>query len=130
MSPSRVLALFAVGHATWGAVAYRHALQDIVSDLPGSVGDGLFDREHADDKRAAAFWFMFATPMLLIVSRLARAAEEANDRAAQRDAGALITGVALAGLAVVPRSGFVGPLPLGLWMLGRNRKVDRGPSAC
>ena len=125
MPPSRALSLLAGGHAAWALLAYGRSLGAVVRDAPGSVGDGLFVREHAGDERAAAFWFSAVTPLLLLTARLLRAAEEAEDLPAQRTAGLATAAIGAAGAVVVPRSGFWAAMPLGGWMVRRSR---RGPS--
>jgi hypothetical protein len=112
----------AAGHALWGVYAYRDQLTGIVRDIPGSVGDGIFETEHSRDARAAAYWFLFATPMLAVVARLYDAAETARDRPALRWAARAILGMSVAGSATIPRSGFPAGAVIGVWLM---RRADR-----
>lgn len=120
-APQAAFDALAVGHTAWGLYAYRRELAGIVRDLPGSVGDGIFDRRHSHDARAAAFWFLFVGPMVALLGRLHAAAEAAGDREAAQAAGRAVTAVSVAGWAAIPRSGFPAGLALGLWLLRRAR---------
>jgi hypothetical protein len=122
LSPRLAFHALAVGHTLWGAIAYRDQLTGIVRELPGSVGDGIFDKEHSRDARAAAYWFLFVGPLLALVAELWGSAERADDRQAMRTAGRAVTGVSVAGLATIPRSGFPGGIALGLWLMRRARR--------
>jgi Family of unknown function (DUF6463) len=121
-SPRAAINALAVGHTLWGLAAYRDQLPGMVRELPGSVGDGIFDKRHSRDERAAAFWFFFAGPMLAVAGRLYAAAEEAGDREAMRDAGLGVTAIAATGLVAIPASGFPAGMALGLWLLRRARR--------
>ena len=124
MKPGSVLMLLGAGHAVWGASAYRDALAEIArAGVIDSVGDGHFNREHSHDGRAAAFWFMSAAPLVGLCGYLANAAERAGDRRAERVTAGVLTAYAAAGLAAIPRSGFVGGLPIALWALRRSRRA-------
>jgi hypothetical protein len=121
MKPGPLLMLFAAGHTVWGSVAYRDALREIGrAGYVDSVGDGLFNREHSHDARAAAFWFVSIGPLLGLCGYLTGAASRAGDeRALQVSAGA-VTAMAAAGAVAMPRSGFPGGVAAGLWMLRRS----------
>ena len=121
-SPRLAINALAAGHTVWGLVAYRRDLPAMVRGLPGSVGDGIFQEEHSRDGHAAAFWFMFAGPMLALFGRMYESAEEAGDRDAMRTAGRAVTAMSLAGWAAIPVSGFPGGLALGLWLTRRARR--------
>jgi Family of unknown function (DUF6463) len=119
--PRQALDLLAAGHTIWGLVAYRDQLSEIVRELPGSIGDGVFERKHSRDGRSSAFWFLFVTPLLLVISRLYDAAERADDREAMRSAGWGATGISTVGMVAVPRSGFAAGIAVGQWIVRRSR---------
>jgi hypothetical protein len=119
LSPRTALNALAAGHTLWGAYAYRDQLAGIVRDVPGSVGDGIFDKEHSRDARAAAYWFLFVGPLLTVIARLYESAETARDRPAMLTASRTIVAISVAGLATIPRSGFPGGVALGLWLTRR-----------
>jgi Family of unknown function (DUF6463) len=123
LTPSKTLSAVAVAHSVWGFIAYRDQLSGIVRELPGSVGDGIFDKRHSRDARAAAWWFMVVGPLLHLVARLCRSAEAAEDREALRAAGAGVTAICAAGCVAIPRSGFPGGLAIGIWMMS-DRATD------
>ena len=112
-------------HTVWGMVAYRGQIAGIVTELPSSVGDGIFERAHSRDGRASAFWFLFVGPMLALLGRLYGSAEASGDQAAVRAAGQAITAVSAGGWVAIPRSGFPAGLALGVWVLRRAGR-DRG----
>jgi hypothetical protein len=118
-SPRTVINALAVGHTLWGARAYGDQLASVLRELPGSVGDGIFDKAHSRDARAAGFWFLFVGPMLALLGRLYEAAEAAEDREAMRATGRTVTVVSAAGWAAIPVSGFPAGLALGLWLTRR-----------
>jgi hypothetical protein len=128
LSPKAALNALAVGHTLWGAYAYRDRLAGIVLDIPGSVGDGIFDKEHSRDARAAAYWFLFVGPLLTVIARLYGSAEAAGDRPAMRWAARVLVGTSIGGLATIPRSGFPGGLALGLWLMRRAERTGLGRS--
>jgi hypothetical protein len=111
----------AAGHTLWGLIAYGDQLPAIARGLPGSVGDGIFDKRHSRDARAAGFWFLFAGPMLAVIGRLYESAEAAGDRQAMRAAGGAVTAASAAGWITIPASGFPGGIALGLWLMRRAR---------
>ncbi|MDJ1135293.1 DUF6463 family protein [Streptomyces iconiensis] len=97
-SAGRWVQITALAHGTIGAVLYRDVLAETVRAGVGSVP------ERGD--RAAAFWFMAATPALWLGGRLLRSAEENGDVPAQRAAGTVLTGIGAVGAAAMPTSGF------------------------
>jgi hypothetical protein len=119
LSPRTAMNALATGHTLWGLVAYGDQLPAMVRGLPGSVGDGIFDKRHSRDARAAGFWFLFTGPMLALIGRLYESAEAADDRQAMRAAGGAVTAVSAAGWIAIPASGFPGGIALGLWLLRR-----------
>jgi Family of unknown function (DUF6463) len=121
-SPQTAINALAAGHTVWGLIAYRDQLRGIARELPGSVGDGIFEKSHSRDARASAFWFLFASPMLALLARLYGAAEAAGDREAMRDAGRAVTAVSVLGWITIPVSGFPAGLGLGVWLLRRARR--------
>ena len=123
LSPKTALNALAVGHTLWGTYAYRDQLGGIVLDGPGSVGDGIFDKEHSRDARAAAYWFLFVGPLLTAIARLYDSAEAAGDRPAMRSATRILLGTSVAGLLTIPRSGFPGGVALGLWLMRRANRA-------
>jgi len=127
ISPGTATKLIAVGHAAWGAVAYRREIAEIGrAGLLDTVGDGVFRTEHARDARATAFWFLTAAPLIALNGHLMVRAERAGDREALRGAGAALVGIGLLGSAVMPRSGFVSVPPVGVWLWARgNRRGAR-----
>ena len=122
LSPRTALNALAVGHTLWGTYAYRDQLGGIVLDVPGSVGDGIFDTEHSRDARAAAYWFLSVGPLLTVIARLYDSAERAGDRPAMRSAASTLLGISVAGLVTIPRSGFPGGVALGLWLMRRAHR--------
>jgi hypothetical protein len=122
LSPRAAITALAAGHTVWGAIAYRDQVAGIVRDLPGSVGDGIFDKTHSRDARAAAFWFLFVGPMLALFGRMYESAEAAGDREAMGAAGLGVTALSAAGWTAIPASGFPGGLALGLWLTRRARR--------
>ena len=124
LRPARAVALLGVGHALWGAAAYRSELAAIAAHPVDAVGDGLFNRQHSHDGRAAAFWFMLAAPMVVLCGRLSEAALRAGDHRSATAAGRTVVGLGLLGTVVVPRSGFPAALPLG-WLLLRGAADQR-----
>ena len=122
LSPAHALMGLGVGHTVWGLVAYHDQLAGIVRDLPGAVGDGIFDKSHSRDARAAAFWFLSIGPLLAFLGRLYQAAEAAEDRPAIRTAGRVTIAIGMAGEVAIPRSGFPGAIAVGLSMLRRARR--------
>jgi hypothetical protein len=122
LSPKAALNALAVGHTLWGAYVYRDQLAGILLDIPGSVGDGLFDKEHSRDARAAAYWFLFVGPLLTVIARLYDSAETAGDRRGMRFAARTLLVTSVAGLVTIPRSGFPGGVALGLWLMRRAHR--------
>jgi Family of unknown function (DUF6463) len=109
-----------------GLYAYRDQVRGILRELPGSVGDGIFERGHSRDARAAAFWFLFVGPLVALFGRTYSAAETAGDVEAMRAAGRAVTAISLAGSAAIPRSGFPAGIGLGLWLMRRARSSPSG----
>jgi Family of unknown function (DUF6463) len=127
-SPRTAINALAVGHTLWGLVAYGDQVAGIARSLPGSVGDGIFDRRHSRDARAAGFWFLFVGPLLALLGRLYESAEAADDRPAMRTSGRAILAISAAGWTVVPASGFPAGVGLGVWLMRRSRKAGARPS--
>src|SRR5919198_5731976 len=75
----RALPVLARFRESWSRYAYGDQLRGILRELPGSVGDGIFDKGHSRDARAAAFWFLFVGPLLGLFGRTYSAAERAGD---------------------------------------------------
>lgn len=121
-SPGWWLQTLALAHGGIGAVVYREPLGDIARDrVIGSVP------EWGD--RSTAFWFLAAAPALWLGGRLLRSAESADDRDAQRAAGALLVAVGTIGSASMPRSGFYGVVVVGLAALRRGRRPQQASPA-
>src|SRR6476661_6355186 len=93
LAPKTAMYALAAAHTAWGLAAYRGDVAGIVTELPNSVGDGLFEKSHSGDRRASAFWFLFVGPMLALLGRLYDSAEAAGDQAAMRAAGLAITAI-------------------------------------
>jgi len=126
-SPGRALVAIGVGHGIWGSIAYRAELREIArAGLVDTVGDGIFQRAHARGPRAAAFWFMFITPLLGTGGYLVERAERAGDGRALQVSGRAFGAAALLGVTVIPRSGFPLALPLAVWLELRGRALRRG----
>jgi hypothetical protein len=122
VSPGVATMLVGVGHTVWGLLAYRREVTEIVqAGVVDSVGDGLFQREHSHDGRAAGFWFLMVGPLVSMLGYLAEGALRRGDREAVRVTAAGIAGVGALGVAVMPRSGFPLTLPLSLWFARRAR---------
>lgn len=74
LSPGYATLAMGIGHGVWGLLAYRTGMKQIArAGYLDSVGDGLFRKEHSQDQRAAAFWFMFAAPITALLGYLAEA---------------------------------------------------------
>ena len=119
LSARRAINALAAGHTVWGLIAYGDQLPKLVRDLPGSVGDGIFNKSHSRDARAAGFWFLFVGPMLALFGRMYESAEAAEDHEAMRAAGGAVTAISAVGWAAIPVSGFPGGIALGLWLMRR-----------
>jgi hypothetical protein len=110
--------LIAVGHTLWGLVAYRKPLREIArAGFVDSVGDGIFQRAHADDGRAAAFWFMMAGPLVGVLGYCAEAASRAGDASTLKASGRAVVAMGVVGALVIPRSGFPLVPPVGYWLI-------------
>jgi hypothetical protein len=125
-SAGRWLQVVGIGHGVIGAVAYRDVFTGMAREgLVGSVPDR--------GDRAAAFWFMVASPALWMGGRLLRSAEERRDVPAQRAAGVVLAVVGVAGTVAMPKSGFPALVGIGGVLLHRSRRggpgTDGGPSA-
>jgi hypothetical protein len=115
------------GHAAWGAVAYRNELREILrAGVADSVGDGIFRADESRGPRAAAFWFMMAAPLTGLCGYLVDRAERAGDEQTLKASARALGAVAIAGATVMPRSGFLGALPIAYWMERRGRSLTRG----
>jgi hypothetical protein len=115
-----------VGHSLWGLLAYRSGLKKIArAGFIDSVGDGLFRVDHSKDDRAAAFWFMFAAPVAVLLGYLSEAAIQSEDRRAVATAGVALSVIMGVGGAAIPRSGFSVFFPVGPWMIHRARHLGR-----
>jgi hypothetical protein len=127
LSPGYAVAALSAGHAAWGAVAYRSELREILqTGVADSVGDGIFRVTESRGPRAAAFWFMMVAPLTGLSGYLLDRAEQAGDGQALRAGGRALGAVAVAGATVMPRSGFLGALPLAYWLERRGRALTRG----
>lgn len=127
LSPGYATAAVALGHGTWGAIAYRDELREILrAGVADTVGDGIFQRAHARGPRAAAFWFMMITPLLGMSGYLVERADRAGDGRALQMTGRAIGAVGALGVAVMPRSGFPLTVPLAVWLERRGRALTRG----
>jgi hypothetical protein len=125
-SPGNVIMAAGVGHSVWGLLAYRSGLKKIAAaGFVDSVGDGLFRTDHARDERAAAFWFMFAAPVTVLLGYLTEAAIRSEDRRTVATAGVALSAIMAVGGAAVPRSGFPVFAPVGPWMIHRARQLGR-----
>jgi hypothetical protein len=121
-SPGRAILAMGCGHVAWGLFAYRKPLAELASDgIVDSVGDGVFQRAHALDDRAAAFWFLFAAPMMGLVGHLVEAAEARGDAQALRRSGRALIGLGAVSSTFTPRSGFPAVPLIGWWMIRRSR---------
>lgn len=121
--PGRTIALLGLGHAVWGILAYRREIADLAKQPVDGVGDGLFNKRHADDGRATAFWFMFAAPMVWLCGRLSEAALQAGDHKSAAAAGRTVMGLGAIGSVIIPRSGFPAAIPAGWLLLRRAGQV-------
>ena len=126
-SPGRAMAAIGIGHGIWGSIAYRDELREILrAGVFDSVGDGIFQRKHARGPRAAAFWFMFITPLLGVGGYLVERAERTGDGRALQVSGRAFGAAGLLGVTVMPRSGFPLSVPLAVWLERRGRALTRG----
>ena len=121
-TPSTATYVMAAGHTAWGLAAHRDQIPGILADLPGSVGDGIFDNDHSRDERATAFWFLFVGLLVALLGRVYSAAEAADDRRTMRATGRAVAVICAAGCLIVPRSGFPAGLALGTWMTRWSRR--------
>jgi hypothetical protein len=118
--------LIAVGHTLWGLVAYRKPLREIArAGFVDSVGDGIFQRAHADDGRAAAFWFMMAGPLVGILGYCAEAASRAGDTSTLKATGRAAVALGAVGALVIPRSGFHLVPPVGYRLIRQGSRSRR-----
>jgi len=113
------------GHVAWGLFAYRKPLAELAREgrIADSVGDGIFQRAHTQDGRAAAFWFLFAAPMMGLLGHMIGAAEERGDARALRQSGRAVIGLGAISSVFIPRSGFPAVPLLGWWMIRRGRRL-------
>ena len=122
LSPGRALVAVGAGHTAWGLVAYRRPLRDIVrAGVRDTVGDGLIRKAHADDGRAAAFWFLFAGPMTSSLGYMLERADRSGDRTALHAAAATLAALGLTGTAMIPRAPFPVAVAIAAWIEGRLR---------
>jgi len=123
-SPGRAILAMGCGHVAWGLFAYRKPLAELAREgIADSVGDGVFQRAHYEDGRAAAFWFLFAAPMMGLLGHLVEAAEERGDARALRRSGRALIGLGTVSSAFIPRSGFPAVPLIGWWMIRRSRRL-------
>ena len=116
-SPGSWLQLIGVAHAGVGVVLHREPLIEIVrAKVIGTVPDR--------GDRATAFWLLVVTPTCWTAGRLLSSAELAGDLPAQRQAGAVLAAVGVAGVAVMPVSPFWSLIAVGIGAVrGRRRRV-------
>jgi hypothetical protein len=123
-SPGRALQAMGCGHVAWGLFAYRKPLAELAREgIADSVGDGVFQRAHSQDGRAAGFWFLFAAPMMGLLGHMIEAAEERGDGRALRRSGRAVIGLGALSTVFIPRSGFPAVPLLGWWMIRRGRRL-------
>ena len=123
-SPGRALQAMGCGHVAWGLFAYRKPLAELAREgIADSVGDGIFQRAHTQEGRAAGFWFLFAAPMMGMLGYMIDAAEERGDARALRRCGRALTGLGTISSAFIPRSGFPAAALVGWWMIQRSRRL-------
>ena len=128
VSPGNAIAALGVGHVAWGLAAYHRPLREIVgAGVVDSVGDGIFKRAHSDGPRAAGFWFLFAGPLTALCGYLSESALRSGDRRAATVSGASVLAIGAVGAAVMPRSGFLGALPVGGWLVRRALRIPADP---
>lgn len=117
-SPGWWLQVIGLAHAAVGLVLHREPLAEIVrAKVIGAVP------ERGD--RATAFWFLILAPTCWTAGRLLRSAELAGDLPAQRQAGAVLTAVGVAGVAVMPASPFWSLIAVGAGAVRRGRRTQR-----
>ncbi|HEX6781617.1 MAG TPA: DUF6463 family protein [Solirubrobacterales bacterium] len=123
-SPGRAIMAMGCGHVAWGLFAYRKPLAELAREgIADSVGDGIFQRAHSQDGRAAAFWFLFAAPMMGLVGHLIEAAEKRGDARALRRSGRAVIVLGAVSSTFIPRSGFPAVPLVGWWMVRRSRRL-------
>jgi|SRR5215218_881312 len=123
-SPGRAIQAMGCGHVAWGLFAYRKPLAELAREGIGdSVGDGVFQRDHYLDGRAAGFWFLFAAPMMGLLGHLIEAAEERGDARALRRSGRAVIALGAVSSVFIPRSGFPAVPLVGWWMIRRSRRL-------
>ncbi len=123
VSPGNALVLIGAGHTGWGLIAYREALRDIArAGVVGTVGEGIYRQEHARGPRAAAFWFVFAGPLISGLGYLTERALRAGDRRAVAASGATTLALGAVGTAVIPTAPFPAAMAIGAWLLRLARR--------
>ncbi len=123
-SPGRAIVAMGFGHVAWGLFVYRKPLMELAREgIADSVGDGIFQRAHSLDDRAAGFWFLFAAPMMGLLGHLVEAAEKRGDGRALRASGRALIGLGAVGSTFIPRSGFPAVPLVGWWMIRRSRRL-------
>ena len=104
-------------HIAVGLVLYR-------GPLLAMAGAGLVGSVTGDSEREAAFWFILFGAVLLILGQLVHALLKRDGEVPRAFAWGLL-GLALAGAAIMPDSGFWLVLPQ-IWLLLSGRR-DGGP---
>ena len=124
-SPGRAIQAMGCGHVAWGLFAYRKPLAELAREgrIADSIGDGIFQRAHSQDGRAAAFWFLFAAPMMGLLGHLIHAAEERGVARALRRSGRAVIVLGAVSSTFIPRSGFPAVPLVGWWMVRRSRRL-------
>lgn len=117
-SPGWWLQLIGLAHAGVGVVLHREPLAEIIkARVIGTVPDR--------GDRATAFWFLVVAPTSWVAGRLLASAELTGDLAAQRQAGAVLTVVGVAGAAAMPVSPFWSLIAVGVSAVRRGRAGAR-----
>ncbi|MEK6227744.1 MAG: DUF6463 family protein [Actinomycetota bacterium] len=128
-SPGRALGVLGVGHTAWGAVAYGDVFRELArSGFVGSIGDGIFHRRNARGPRAAAFWFTFSAPLMILLGYNVERAAREREAEVLAVTGWSILALGAVGVAAMPRSGFWGALPVASWMIRSGRRLRAEPA--
>jgi hypothetical protein len=108
----------AILHALVGAVFYRRELGEIRRD-------GVLAAVPYRGPKPVAFWFLLASPLVWVIAGLVSDAEAGGDWEAVRRAHRISLASAVAGVLLMPGSGFWGWLAISARGLHRARRAAR-----
>ena len=88
-----------IGHGIYGIIRFR-------SPLAKALAQGYVNQFVGDDARRTAFWFMAFAPLLMLAGHALVHAVNQGDLALVRLIGYYLLGIAVLGVAAMPRSPF------------------------